>query len=418
VAENVSSSKSRVGYSGVNTVDVVALNTVDCAQETRMSTGCRELDRVLGGGLVQGSVVLLGGDPGIGKSTLLLSTLMQLSETQPVLYVTGEESVQQISLRAKRMDVQACEIALLANTQVEGIIEKARQIRPKVMVIDSIQTLFSESLAAAPGSVSQVRETAARLVAFAKQSNVALFLVGHVTKDGALAGPRVLEHMVDCVLYFEGGSSSRYRILRAIKNRFGAVNELGVFAMTETGLREVANPSAIFLASATKAAPGSVTSAVWEGSRPMLVEIQALVDQTAIGNPRRLCVGFDGNRLAMLLAILSKHSHVVVHDQDVYMNVVGGLKVTETAVDLAVVAATLSSLKDKVIARQTLFFGEMGLSGEIRPVSHGVERVNEAIKQGFHTIVLPKANAPKQTPKGVKLVALTHLSQLSSEIFS
>jgi DNA repair protein RadA/Sms len=400
------------GYSGQLASKVIPLNEVRFEAALRQSTGIQELDRVLGGGLVDGSVVLLGGDPGIGKSTLLLSAMGALAEAQKVLYVTGEESLQQVSLRANRMGVEGESIFLASNTQVEQIIALAKKERPKVMVIDSIQTLYSEQVGSAPGSVSQVRESAAQLVTFAKQHDVALFLVGHVTKDGALAGPRVLEHMVDCVLYFEGGSTTKYRVLRAIKNRFGTVNELGVFAMTEKGLKEVANPSAIFLANSHKQTPGSIVMATWEGSRPLLVEIQALVDTSYLGNPRRVCVGLDQNRLSMLLAVLHKHGGIVTYDQDVFINVVGGIRINETGLDLAIVAAVLSSLKNKVLPKESLIFGELGLSGEIRPVQGGVERVNEAIKHGFKTIILPKANAPKKIPSGVTLVSVTHLNEV------
>lgn len=378
----------------------------------RVATGLKELDRVLGGGLVAGSVVLIGGDPGVGKSTILLQTLALLSQKQKALYVSGEESLQQISLRAKRLGLDAGEIRLLAETQAENIVQAASQEKPQVMVVDSIQTLHSAHVQSAPGSVSQVRESAAQIVKLAKQKQMAIFLVGHVTKEGALAGPRVLEHMVDCVLYFEGEKDSRYRALRAIKNRFGAVNELGIFAMVETGLREITNPSAIFLKRYQQAVPGSVITAPWEGSRPLLLEVQALVDDSSLGNPRRLAVGLDQNRLAMLLAILSRHGGVSCHDQDVFVNVVGGVKVMETSADLSILLAILSSLRNKALARELIVFGEVGLSGELRPVPNGQERLIEAEKHGFKRAIIPLANKPgKGLSEKMEVHAVSHLSE-------
>ena len=402
------------GFAGLNESTVQTLANIPAEMTLRSSTLIGELDRVLGGGLVAGSVILIGGDPGIGKSTLLLQSSCLLSERDKVLYVTGEESLQQVSLRAKRLDLNASNLRLLAETHVEKIIELATKEAPQVLVIDSIQTIFSDEIPSAPGSVSQVRDSAAALVRFAKQSQTALFLVGHVTKEGALAGPRVLEHMVDTVLYFEGRSDSRYRMIRAVKNRFGAVNELGVFAMVDKGLKEVKNPSKLFLTRESDQTPGSLIMVTIEGSRPLLVEIQALVDESHMPNPRRVCVGLDQNRLAMLLAILSRHGGVSSYDQDVFVNVVGGLKIQETAVDLAVVLAIVSSLKNKIIDHETAVFGEIGLSGEIRPVQSGDIRIKEAIKHGFKRIFAPIANCPKHAPKNVEIIGLKSLQETLS----
>lgn len=379
--------------------------------EIRMDCGLSELNRVLGGGVVDGSVVLIGGDPGIGKSTLLIQTLANLSGQQKVLYVTGEESLQQVAMRAKRLQLPLSGLKLLAETQVETIIAHAKQEKPRVMVIDSIQTIFTDTISSAPGGVSQVREAAAQLVRFAKSSQTAMFLVGHVTKDGALAGPRVLEHMVDCVLYFEGQSDSRFRVIRAIKNRFGAVNELGVFAMTDRGLKEVANPSAIFLSRQPEPTPGSAVMVTWEGSRPMLVEVQALVDDAHGQQARRVTAGLEHNRLAILLAVLHRHGGVATFNQDVFINVVGGVKVTETGSDLALLAAVVSSLRNQVFDHETVIFGEVGLAGEIRPVQSGQERLKEALKHGFKRAIVPQANAPKQMP-GLEVHAVKHLQDV------
>lgn len=373
---------------------MVRLSDIQTLPELRIPTMSTELDRVLGGGLVAGSVVLLGGDPGIGKSTLLLQVLGELSGKVPVLYVSGEESPQQISLRAQRLGLGA-DLRLLSETAVEPVLDVAQQERPRIIVVDSIQTVYSELLQSAPGTVGQVRESAAALVRFAKQTGTAMFLVGHVTKEGALAGPRVLEHMVDTVLYFEGDPGSRYRVIRAIKNRFGAVNEIGVFAMTDSGLREVTNPSAIFLRRHTVQTPGSVVMVTREGSRPLLVEVQALLDETHLSVPRRVAVGLEQNRLAMLLAILHRHAGVATYDQDVFVNVVGGVRVSETAADLAVLLAVLSSLRGSPPPPELVAFGEVGLSGEIRPVPAGQERLQEAAKHGFHLALVPRANVPR-----------------------
>ncbi|MDH5357827.1 MAG: DNA repair protein RadA [Gammaproteobacteria bacterium] len=400
-------------YAGEQQSEVQALSQVTSEKAVRWTTGLPELDRVLGGGLVTGSVVLIGGDPGIGKSTLLLQAMALMADASGVnpLYISGEESLQQIRLRAERLQLHQSPLDLLAETHAEQMIATAHARKPQVMVIDSIQTVFTELLQSAPGTVAQVRESAAQLVRFAKSSGTTLILVGHVTKQGALAGPRVLEHMVDTVLYFEGDTSTRFRILRAVKNRFGAVNELGVFGMTELGLKEVSNPSAIFLSRGEAAVAGSVVTVIREGSRPMLVEVQALVDDSPLGNPRRVSVGMEQNRLAMLLAILHRHGGITCSDQDVFINVVGGVKLSETGADLAVLAAVLSSLHDRAIPRDWVLFGEVGLTGEIRPVQAGEERIRDAAKHGFTHAIVPKANTPHKTIKGIKVIAVQHLSE-------
>ncbi|EDY87726.1 DNA repair protein RadA [gamma proteobacterium HTCC5015] len=392
---------------------IVTLDSVEASNDKRTPTGISELDRVLGGGVVEGSVTLLGGDPGIGKSTLLLQALASLTQGDNCLYVSGEESLHQISMRAQRLAIQAPSLKLVAETQVERIIDLASSERPSVVVIDSIQTMHTELLQSAPGSVAQVRESAAQLVRFAKQSNTALLLVGHVTKDGQLAGPRVLEHMVDSVLSFEGDTASRYRVVRAIKNRFGAVNELGVFVMAENGLQEVTNPSAIFLSRHEEPVSGSVIMVTREGTRPLLVEVQALVDESHLGNPRRVTLGLEQNRLAMLLAVLHRHGGIAMFDQDVFVNVVGGMRVTETASDLAVVMAALSSLRNQPLPSDLVVFGELGLAGEIRPVPNGEERLKTAAKHGFKRAIIPKANAPKSGRiDGLQLIPITRIAQI------
>ena len=402
----------RSGWAGkIDAPTVTALVDVRHGEQARVSTGIGEFDRVLGGGLAEGAVVLVGGDPGIGKSTLLLQALALMAQTMPGLYVTGEESLAQVAGRAVRLGLPLDGLQGLAETCVERILEHAVAMRPRLIIADSIQTLWTESLTAAPGSVSQVRESAARLVRYAKETGTAVFLVGHVTKEGGIAGPRVLEHMVDAVLYFEGDSGSRFRVLRAFKNRFGAVNELGVFAMGDKGLREVPNPSAIFLSGASAGQPGSCVMVTREGTRPLLVEVQALVDASPLSNPRRVAVGLEGNRLAMLLAVLHRHGGVMVGDQDVFVNVVGGIRVQETAADLPVLLAVLSSLRDRPLADKTIAFGEVGLSGEIRPVPNGEERLREAATHGFKRAIVPKANAPKVAPKGIEVIAVERLSE-------
>jgi DNA repair protein RadA/Sms len=390
---------------------VIELANVPATQEIRISSGISELDRVLGGGLVSGSVILIGGDPGIGKSTVLLQTLANVGNDCKALYVTGEESLQQVKLRAERLGVADFSLNLLAETQVERILEIAAIEKPQIMVVDSIQTIFTELLQSAPGSVGQVRESAAQLVRFAKQSGTALFLVGHVTKEGTLAGPRVLEHMVDTVLYFEGDSDSRFRVIRAVKNRFGAVNELGIFAMTDKGLKEVNNPSAIFLSRYNEAVAGSVVMVTWEGSRPMLIEVQALVDESHLANPRRVTVGLEQNRLALALAVLHRHCGVVTYNQDVFVNIVGGVRVTETASDLAMLLAVLSSLKDRPLPTDLIVFGEVGLAGEIRPVQSGQERLKEAVKHGFKRAIVPFGNAPKTPIPGMEVIGVKRLQE-------
>ncbi|MFO1506204.1 MAG: DNA repair protein RadA [Lysobacterales bacterium] len=384
------------GYAGVDASKVRSLGGVAGEVERRHLIRIGELDRVLGGGLVEGSVVLVGGDPGIGKSTLLLQTLAALGDRLPGLYVSGEESLAQIAARGYRLGLVLDPINALAETCVERILEHAAAGNPRVLVIDSIQTIWTESLPAAPGSVSQVRESAARLVRYAKESGTSVFLVGHVTKEGGIAGPRVLEHMVDAVLYFEGEAGSRFRVLRAFKNRFGAVNELGVFAMGDKGLREVPNPSAIFLSAHSGPTSGSAVMVTREGTRPLLVEVQALVDQSSLGNPRRVALGLEQNRLAMLLAVLHRHGGAAVFDQDVFVNVVGGIRVQETAADLPVLLAVLSSFRDRPLPDKLVAFGEVGLSGEIRPVPNGEERLKEAAHHGFRRAVVPRANAPRK----------------------
>lgn len=391
---------------------VIAVEDVVMHTETRLDCGLTELNRVLGGGLVYGSVVLIGGDPGIGKSTLLIQTLAQLSTQETVLYVTGEESLQQVAMRAQRLNLPLAGLRLLAETQVESIISHAQKEKPRIMVIDSIQTIFTEAISSAPGGVSQVRESAAQLVRFAKMTQTAIFLVGHVTKEGALAGPRVLEHMVDSVLYFEGQSDSRFRVIRAIKNRFGAVNELGVFAMTDKGLKEVSNPSAIFLSRQPEPTPGSAVMVTWEGSRPMLVEVQALVDESHGQQAKRVTVGLEHQRLAMLLAVLNRHGGIATYDQDIFINVVGGVKVTETGSDLALLAAVVSSLRNRVFDSETIIFGEVGLAGEIRPVQSGQERLKEAQKHGFKRAILPFANAPKKGNSNLILEPVKYLHEV------
>lgn len=407
-------SPRHAGYAG--NIDsqsrVLGLDEVAIEAETRMDSGSLELDRVLGGGLMAGSVTLIGGDPGIGKSTILLQTLVHFSQQYPVLYVTGEESLQQVSMRASRLGLDASRLRFLAETQVETVLAHAAKEQPRVMVIDSIQSVYTDLVQSAPGSVSQLRETAGQLVQYAKRQNVALFLVGHVTKEGVIAGPRVLEHMVDTVLYFEGQSDSRYRMIRAVKNRFGAVNELGVFAMTDRGLKEVSNPSAIFLSRHEEPVPGSVVTVTREGSRPMLIEMQALVDESHLANPRRVTVGLEQNRLSMLLAVLHRHAGIAMFDQDVYVNVVGGVRVGETGVDLAVLVAALSSFRSRPIPPSLLVFGEIGLAGEIRPVPGGEERVREAAKHGQTRAILPQANKPRKPIEGMEIVGVTRLEQV------
>ncbi|RDI45209.1 DNA repair protein RadA [Aquicella lusitana] len=396
------------GYAGRETA-MTRMADVQLDDEIRLPSGSQELDRVLGGGIIMGSAILIGGDPGIGKSTILLQTVAHLSQSLKVLYVTGEESPQQITLRARRLGLPEDQVWLFADTHVENILAHVQKEKPRVLVIDSIQTMHTSLLSSAPGSVGQVRESAMQLVNYAKQSQTALFLVGHVTKEGSLAGPRVLEHMVDTVLYFEGEQDNRYRMIRAVKNRFGAVNELGIFAMTEKGLREVSHPSAIFLSRYAQPVSGSIITATKEGSRPLLVEVQALVDQSHIANPRRLSVGLETQRLSMLLAILNRHSGISTHSLDVFLNVVGGLQIFETAADLPILFAILSSLRNRPLPHDLIAFGEVGLAGEIRPVPGGQERLKEAAKHGFKTAIVPHANAVKKTLDGMKIIPVQTL---------
>lgn len=414
IVENSPPPSSRLaGYAGTaGNNNIQSLSNIIKEEHNRYDTGLTELNRVLGDGLVTGSVVLIGGDPGIGKSTILLQTMVHFSQNLNVLYVTGEESPSQIALRAERLSLQQSDLKILSETSVEKIIGVAESLQPKIMVIDSIQTIFTEFLNSAPGNVAQVRESAALLTRYAKKTNTAIFLVGHVTKEGAIAGPRVLEHMVDSVLYFEGEVGSRFRIMRAYKNRFGAVNELGIFAMTEKGLREVNNPSAIFLSRHDEPSAGSVIMVTKEGTRPLLVEIQALVDQSFGNYPKRVTLGIEQARLTMLLAVLHRHAGIAMNDQDVYVNAVGGVKVTETASDLAVIAATYSSFRNKILPADLIIFGEIGLSGEIRPIPNGEERLKEAFKHGFKQAIIPKGNAPKKVDAGLKVISVTKLSEV------
>jgi len=397
----------RSGYAGEGKGQRLA--DVGHADVERVPTGITEFDRVLGGGLVTGSVVLIGGDPGIGKSTLLLQAAGGQPADRTVMYVTGEESLQQIAMRARRLEVDTAELTVLAETCVEHLLQALQDEKPACVVIDSVQTMYSEAVTSAPGSVSQLREAASQLVRFAKTTGTTVLLVGHVTKEGNIAGPRVLEHMVDAVLYFESESDSRYRILRAIKNRFGAANELGIFAMTENGMREVKNPSAIFLSRHPEAVAGSVVTVSREGSRPLLIEVQALADQSGAGAARRLALGLDQNRLSMLLATLNRHAGVSAYDFDVFINVVGGVRISETSADLAALAATVSSLRDRPVPQTTVVFGEVGLAGEIRPVAFGEERLQEAAKRGFTHAVVPRGNLPKKPIPGIQLVGADYL---------
>jgi DNA repair protein RadA/Sms len=392
-------------------VKAIALETVDAKELERIASGLPELDRALGGGLVAGQVALLGGDPGIGKSTLLLQALHAISANLPGLYVSGEESTEQIAMRARRLALQSGALQLLAETQLERIIASLDAGRPRVAVIDSIQTLWSETLQSAPGSVAQVRECAAQLTRHAKRNGIALLLIGHVTKEGAIAGPRVLEHIVDTVLYFEGDPHSSFRLVRAVKNRFGAVNELGVFAMTEKGLRGVNNPSALFLSTHEKPVAGSCVLVTIEGTRPLLVEIQALVDAAHAPNPRRLCVGLEQNRLALLLAVLHRHAGIATWEQDVFVNAVGGVRIAEPAADLAVSLAVVSSLTDRPIAEKVAVFGEIGLAGEVRPAPRGQERLREAAKLGFQKVIIPRANMPKAKIPNLDVLPVERVDQ-------
>ena len=422
IAETVSTNRYANKFDGVAQSSALQkLADVEAAEVPRQPTGVSEFDRVLGGGLVAGGVVLIGGDPGIGKSTLLLQTLchigaMNKPKSRKAIYVSGEESAQQIAMRAKRLGLDASPIDLLAEINLEKILATLQAHKPDIAVIDSIQTIYSEALQSAPGSVAQVRECSAQLTRLAKQAGISVILVGHVTKEGSLAGPRVLEHIVDTVLYFEGDPNSSFRLIRAFKNRFGAVNELGVFAMTEKGLREVTNPSALFLSHHSEQVAGSCITVTQEGTRPLLIEIQALVDEAHAPNPKRLCVGVEQNRLAMLLAVLHRHAGIPCFDQDVFINAVGGVKISEPAVDLAVLLSIVSSLKNNPLDNKLIVFGEVGLAGEVRPVQGGLVRLKEAAKLGFTRAIVPKANAPKQPVDGIEVIGVERLEQALNHV--
>ncbi|MBW7860379.1 MAG: DNA repair protein RadA [Rhodocyclaceae bacterium] len=411
IVEQGGAASARFAHLAGTTNRLQQLAELEPRTEPRLPTGIDEFDRVLGGGLVNGAVVLIGGDPGIGKSTLLLQALTSLASRHKAVYVSGEESGEQVALRARRLQLEPGGLQLLAEINLERILAVLKEDAPRLAVIDSIQTLYSEALQSAPGSVGQVRECAAQLTRFAKQSGTILIMIGHVTKDGALAGPRVLEHMVDTVLYFEGDTHSSFRLVRAFKNRFGAVNELGVFAMTDRGLRGVSNPSALFLSQHDRKVSGSAVLVTQEGSRPLLVEIQALVDAAHSPNPRRLGVGIEQNRLAMLLAVLHRHAGIVCSDQDVFINAVGGVKIAEPAADLAILLAIVSSLRDRPLPRGLAVFGEVGLAGEIRPAPRGQERLREAEKLGFSFAIIPRANAPRQTIGSLQIIAVDRIEE-------
>ncbi|MDX1733103.1 MAG: DNA repair protein RadA [Halioglobus sp.] len=414
-ARSAAVSGSRAGFAGaLDSARVLA--DIDLQDLPRVSAGAQEFDRVLGGGLVPGSAILVGGNPGAGKSTLLLQTMCHLAASMEALYITGEESLQQVAMRAQRLQLPTDRLRLMSETNVEAIVAATNEFKPRVLVVDSIQVVHTDELTSAPGSVSQVRECAAYLIRHAKQTGTVLFLVGHVTKDGSLAGPKVLEHMIDCSILLEGTEDARFRILRGQKNRFGAVNELGVFAMTDRGMREVKNPSAIFLERGQEPAPGSAVMVVWEGTRPLLVEIQALVDDSQLGNPRRVAVGLEQNRLAMLLAVLHRHGGLQVGDQDVFANVVGGVKVLETSADLALLLAIVSSFRDRHLPPDLVVFGEVGLSGEIRPVPSGQERLAEAAKHGFKRAIVPRGNAPRGEISGMQVIAVSKLAEALSAL--
>lgn len=415
--ETVSTNRYANKFDGLTqSASLQKISSIQAADIARQATGISEFDRVLGGGLVEGGVVLIGGDPGIGKSTLLLQVLCHLGRSAQAIYVSGEESPQQIAMRAKRLGLDASEVELLAEINLEKILATLQTHKPNIAVIDSIQTVYSEALSSAPGSVAQVRECSAQLTRLAKQLGITVILVGHVTKDGTLAGPRVLEHIVDTVLYFEGDQNSSFRLIRAFKNRFGAVNELGVFAMTEKGLREVANPSALFLSHHDSQVAGSCITVTMEGTRPLLIEIQALVDESHAPNPKRLCVGLEQNRLAMLLAVLHRHAGIPCFDQDVFINAVGGVKIAEPAVDLAVILSIVSSLKNKPLDNKLIVFGEVGLAGEVRPVQGGQMRLKEAAKLGFSKAIVPKSNAPKAKIAGLEVIAVERLDQALQQL--
>ena len=417
--ENVSAGRDAAnramsGFAGAAGGGILNLKNIEIHKTKRLTTGYSEFDRALGGGIVRGSVVLIGGNPGAGKSTLLLQMICKLSAEHKVLYVTGEESLEQVALRAIRLKLDTSNVRIAAETSIDTICQFAATEKPAVLIVDSIQVMHVQGVESAPGSVSQVREGAAALTQFAKKTGIAVFMIGHVTKDGTIAGPKILEHCVDCSVILEAGSDPRFRTLRCHKNRFGAVNEIGVFAMTDTGLKEVRNPSAIFLNRQENVAPGSLAMVVWEGTRPLLVELQALVDSSLYGNPRRLSIGTDSNRLSMLLSVLHRHAGVSFTDQDVFVNVVGGVKVEETASDVPLVLALLSSFNNRSIDRATIAFGEIGLTGEIRPVPSGQERISEAYKQGFKTAIVPYDNMPRNHNLNMEIIPIKKVSDLIS----
>ena len=409
--------KSRAGFSG-SISKATALSDIKGKEYSRTSTSIAEFDRVLGGGIVKGSVTLVGGDPGIGKSSILLQIMAFLSLNKKVLYVSGEESLEQIALRAERLNLPKDELLVMCETNIEQISNYVIKHKPEVIVIDSIQTIYNPELQSMVGGVSQVRESTAYITQVAKQHEIAIFLVGHVTKSGDVAGPRVLEHIVDAVIFIESQDNGRYRMMRALKNRFGAVNEIGIFAMTDKGMKEVKNPSAIFLNNGRTNLVGSVIVSVWEGTRPLLVELQSLVvDKNINQPPRRLCVGIDSNRLAMILAVIQRHMHIDLYDKDVFLNAVGGIKINETSIDLALILIIYSSIKEIEIPHDMLIMGEVGLSGEIRPIPYGIERINEAKKHGFKKIIVPQANISKSvTPNGIEIIGITNLNQIKDII--
>lgn len=406
-----SGNRSGGGYAGATQAKIIRLNEVDLQELPRFSSGFYEFDRVLGGGIVPGSAILIGGHPGAGKSTLLLQIMCLLASQGPALYVTGEESLQQVAMRASRLGLPTDQLMMLAETQVETICDLALQVKPRIVVIDSIQVMQLADIQSAPGSVSQVRESAALLTRFAKQHGITVVMVGHVTKDGSLAGPKVLEHCIDCSILLDGDSDSKFRTLRGHKNRFGAVNELGVFAMTGQGMKEVKNPSAIFLNRGKEEAPGALVMVLWEGTRPLLVEIQGLVDYSPLNNPRRVTVGMEQNRLSMLLAVMHRHAGIQMADQDVFVNVVGGVRVAETGADLATLLALVSSFRNKALPLDLVVFGEVGLSGEIRPVPSGQERLREAAKHGFRRAIVPLGNVPKEPLAGMQVIGVSKLAE-------
>ena len=419
IESEVSSSGNRfsVKRAGIaQTSPVISLADIDAVDVPRVNSGINEFDRVLGGGLVPGGVILIGGDPGIGKSTLLLQTLVNLSDKKKTLYISGEESGAQVALRAKRLGLQAPNLMMQAEIQLEKILGTLENQRPDIAVIDSIQTIYSDVLTSAPGSVAQVRECAAQLTRSAKTSGTTIIMVGHVTKEGSLAGPRVLEHIVDTVLYFEGDTHSSFRLIRAFKNRFGAINELGVFAMTDKGLKGVSNPSAIFLSQHNNQIAGSCVMATLEGMRPLLVEIQALVDSSPTPNARRLSVGLEQNRLAMLLAVMHRHANIAAYDQDVFINAVGGVKISEPAADLAVLLAIYSSLRNRALPKGLIVFGEVGLAGEIRPAPRGQDRLKEASKLGFTTAIIPKSNVTRQGIPGLEIIGVERIDEVFEKV--